>query len=79
MGYLDLLYFKNTSLVSLLNLDNAAVFQCQDTVSAVENAVIMGDEQSRGAPCFTHAFQQIDDLGRTVLVQCGGDRQAFPL
>ena len=34
---------------------------------AVENAVIMGDEQSRGAPCFTHAFQQIDDLGRTVL------------
>ena len=37
MGYLDLLYFKNTSLVSLLNLDNAAVFQCQDTVSAVKD------------------------------------------
>ena len=58
-------------LCSFLCLDDATVLQREDAVSAVEDAIVVGNEQCGGTPCFTHALQKIDDIRRAVFVQGG--------
>lgn len=58
-------------LCSFFFLDDATVFQREDAVSAVEDAIVVGNEQCGGTPCLTHALQKIDDIRRAVFVQGG--------
>lgn len=55
----------------LFNFDDATILQRKDAVSAIKDAIIVGNEQCSSTPYLTHTFQKIDNLGRTVLVQRG--------